>query len=470
MRAQLHSLGRNVLSGLRLALFLPVSRADFRIGVVEYAVLAVFNLLVWLVGSYARSGEGAQFLASAVPALLAYIPIGLLFCLLAAKLLRDEALFAAFAVVLASTDLLFEIAGSLIYLCLDRQWLALPPQASLALYTIYVGWAIACVLRALHVLAGWRVPGARLAALTLTAMVLIMVYIPRDEPWVVPPPVEDAVEVSLFQEELFHAQEGLLDRELDRLSPQRPGEPDLYFLGAAPYARQQTFVLELAAVRKLLEESFDTAGRSVSLMNHASALGAAPLATATNLRLALMDLGDTMNVEEDVLMLFLTSHGSAGHELAFDFPPLQLRQVNPTALSRMLADSGIKWKIIVISACYSGGFIEALKDDNTLVITAADATHTSFGCEAASDYTWFSRAFFDQALREEAGKGSYSFTAAFERAKTLVAEREKEAGYEASNPQMFVGASMKGKLKTLEARLAARAAAGGSAAPSASAP
>ena len=123
----------------------------------------------------------------------------------------------------------------------------------------------------------------------------------------------------------------------------------------------------------------------------------------------------------------------------------------------MLADSGIKWKIIVISACYSGGFIEALKDDNTLILTASDATHTSFGCETDSDFTWFSKAYFDQALREQAQQGRYSFTEAFERAKVLVAEREKAAGHEPSNPQMHLGSAMREKLKELEARLAQRA-------------
>jgi hypothetical protein len=192
-------------------------------------------------------------------------------------------------------------------------------------------------------------------------------------------------------------------------------------------------------------------------MNHQTTLGAVPIASVSNLRMSLAQFGETMNVDEDVLVLFLTTHGSAQHELSFDFPPLQLRQVNPTSLARMLADSGIKWKVIVISACYSGGFIEALKDDNTLVITAADATHTSFGCEAESDFTWFSKAYFDEALRSEADGGGYSFTGAFERAKAAVTEREKAEGYEPSNPQMFVGNAMREKLKALEARLAGMA-------------
>src|SRR5438309_359315 len=132
-------------------------------------------------------------------------------------------------------------------------------------------------------------------------------------------------------------------------------------------------------------------------------------------------------------------------------PPLELAQLTPSALARMLADSGIKWKVIVISACFSGGYIEPLKDDNTLIITSADAFHSSFGCDYESDYTWFSQAFYDEALRD-----TFSFAEAFEAAKETVDDRERAEGYPPSNPQMFEGAAMKKKLAALEKRLAAR--------------
>ena len=95
--------------------------------------------------------------------------------------------------------------------------------------------------------------------------------------------------------------------------------------------------------------------------------------------------------------------------------------------------------------------------ERSLIITASDATRSSFGCEATSEFTWFSRAFFDQALREEAKSGRYSFLAAFERAKQLVADQEKAAGFEPSNPQIHIGTAMREKLKELEARLQERA-------------
>ncbi|MBI2319170.1 MAG: hypothetical protein HYY28_09650 [Betaproteobacteria bacterium] len=89
-----------------------------------------------------------------------------------------------------------------------------------------------------------------------------------------------------------------------------------------------------------------------------------------------------------------------------------------------------------------------MKSIARLIITAAEASRQSFGCEAASDFTWFSRAFFDQALRR-----TFSLTQAFEEAKRSIAERERTHGYEASNPQIALGAAMRAKLASIQQRL-----------------
>jgi hypothetical protein len=103
--------------------------------------------------------------------------------------------------------------------------------------------------------------------------------------------------------------------------------------------------------------------------------------------------------------------------------------------------------VVVGSACYSGNFIEPLKDDNTLIITATDAFNQSFGCGNGEKLTWFGKAYFDDALRR-----TRSFTEAFGLARKEVAQREREQKYTASNPQMYLGAAMRGKLRRLEAQ------------------
>jgi hypothetical protein len=90
--------------------------------------------------------------------------------------------------------------------------------------------------------------------------------------------------------------------------------------------------------------------------------------------------------------------------------------------------------VVVVSACYSGGFIPALRDPDTLVITAARADRASFGCGAESSVTWFGRAWLVEGLNREA-----SFIDAYEYATRRVAEWEKTQDFKASFPQMWRG-------------------------------
>ena len=449
------SLNRNVVAGFRLGLFMRVSRDDFAVGPGHFALLVAFNTLVWIAGSAVRLDFQGSFNAAAMPVMLAGVTVLLLACLFASRLLRDESALVALAVLLSSTDLLFEVAGSLIYFAFEGRWLPDWQYLHFVLYVAYVAWAAASAVRAQVIVVPWGSRGSRGAAALLVLLVLAFAYVPRDEPWRDDPADDEDAPAEILQEDAIHAQGMLLSRDLAALAPQRPGVEDLYFLGVAPYALQDTFATELGTVRELMDRRFDTQGRSLVLVNHPATVTRVPIATAANLRTALAQFGEIMNVEEDVLFLYVTTHGSKDHELSFEWPPLNLRQVNPSMLARMLADSGIRWRVIVLSACYSGGFIETLRDDHTAVITASDADHPSFGCETESNSTWFGRAFFDEALREEAAGGSYSLEAAFERARKTVTEREKSAGYDPSNPQMVLGDALRGKLRSLSSRLAA---------------
>ena len=248
------------------------------------------------------------------------------------------------------------------------------------------------------------------------------------------------------------AQPRLVAGETEALAPQRPGAPDLYFIGFAGYAGQDVFMKEVETVRTLFDERFGTRDRSLLLVNNVSTLDMLPLASVTNLRLALDGVAGKMSLDKDVLFLFLTSHGSRNW-LAVSFPPLGLEDLSARELRRMLDGSGIRWRVIVISACYSGSFIDALKDKRTLIMTAASRNRTSFGCSNENDFTYFGDAYFNQALRHDS-----SFIAAFEEARRLIAAREREEQLTPSEPQIYVGAAMKQKLEGLEERLGHRAA------------
>ncbi len=417
---------------------------DFRVGPGHYALLIAASLAFWLAGGIAREGVPGSFHAQALFVTLAQIPLVLLACLVAARIFRNPALLLAFAVVFTSTDPLFEVAAIIAYHAVRTQ--GLERYGSIVNW-LFIGWALASILRTQWVLTGWRAPRSYAAAALFAVLLGIFVWaLPRTEPW---SGIESRPQQpGMMREDLFHLQGVLLEQRLSELEPERPGIEDLYFVGVAAYGLQDTFAKELRVVKLLMDTRFDTAGRSIALVNHPATLAQAPLATATNLNSALEFLGNNINVEEDLVILFISTHGSPEQELSFHLPPLELNQVNPTMLARMLADSGIKWKVIVLSACYSGGFIEALKDDNTLIITAADAKHSSFGCEYSSDITWFGQAFFQEGLRS-----TYSLEEAFDLAKRSIARREHAEGLEPSNPQIFVGGAIREKLEAIRKRL-----------------
>jgi hypothetical protein len=440
-----HALRCNLVAGVRLATFRPVRPLDYRVSPADFAALFAFGVAVAAAGSFVRGGLPGSFDFGAIPVVLSEVPLVLLACVVVAALLGRRELVLGLGTALIASDPLFEVAGTALMFALE--WLS--PEVGTALGYAFLAWGFAVMLRALLVFGGWRgrptaVAGGVLACL-FAAFVLA---VPRAELWTPAPGAAPAVP-SIADEPLFHRQQRLLDDALADLAPERPGVEDLYFVGVAPYSSQDVFARELGAVRKLFDERFGTAGRSLALVNSPDTLGELPIATATNLRAALGRLGRVLNPEEDVLFLFITSHGDRRHELAFELPPLALAQLTPTALSRMLVDSGIKWKVLVVSACYSGGFVEPLKDANTVVITAADAKSSSFGCESGRDFTYFGRAYFDEALAR-----TFSFTDAFEAAKRAVTEQELAERLAPSSPQIFIGNAVRQKLASLERRLA----------------
>ena len=139
-----------------------------------------------------------------------------------------------------------------------------------------------------------------------------------------------------------------------------------------------------------------------------------------------------MDAENDILLLILTSHGSrAGLAVKAGAREDTLW---PSVLAGMLDHAGVRHRVVIISACYSGIFIPALANADTLVITAADAEHPSFGCRDGARWTYFGEAFFNTAMRR-----STNLRDAFTLARTLVRKRELRNGFEPSNPQIAGG-------------------------------
>jgi len=221
----------------------------------------------------------------------------------------------------------------------------------------------------------------------------------------------------------------LLDEALARV-PRSAPPIQLYSLVLAGDGQQSVFLREADYVSNMLKVRFGARGQ-VTLVNHRDQMATRPMATRENLTRAARTLAERSG-PEDLIFIYLTSHGSQDHQLVLDQPRLQLADLSADELASALAPLKDRDKIIVISACYSGGYIAPLKDERTVIMTAARADRVSFGCSEEADFTYFGDALFAEALNQ-----TDDLKQAFELARSSVAERERREGFEASEPQFW---------------------------------
>ncbi|MFJ2692999.1 C13 family peptidase [Pseudomonas sp. NPDC087336] len=233
----------------------------------------------------------------------------------------------------------------------------------------------------------------------------------------------DSLELGLL------AQGRLLEEALTNVPASTP-TIELYTLTLGGDGKQSVFLRESDYVANMLTSRFGAYGQ-IRLVNHRDHLGDRPMATRETLRRSAQTLAERSG-PEDLIFIYLTSHGTSEHELVLDQPRMELADLPADELAAVLAPLKNRDKIIVISSCYSGGFIPALKDERTLIMTATRADRVSFGCSEEANFTYFGDALFAQALNQ-----TDDLEQAFKLAKATVAERELADNFEASEPQIW---------------------------------
>lgn len=324
-------------------------------------------------------------------------------------------------------------------------------------YLLPVGWLALAVVRfafALSPISAGRRSAVLIASIVLLAAPLGLSFRERGlwttdwEKKVAQYDAERGSSPSAFPEAALYKQPELLRAQFEQLKPNRKGVTDVYLVAVAGYGSQDVFMREVESVAKLFRERFDADGRIVTLVNNPKTALTYPVATQTSLDTTLKQVAAKMDPEEDLLVLFLTSHGSREHHFSLRLGTLDLKDLTPESIRQSLDASGIRNRVVIVSACYAGGFVPALKDDNTLVIAAAAPDKTSFGCSNENEWTYFGKAYFDEALRTNT-----SFTRAFEIAKPAIEQRERKDGVDPSSPTMEEGSAIKVKLAELEKQL-----------------
>jgi hypothetical protein len=235
------------------------------------------------------------------------------------------------------------------------------------------------------------------------------------------------------------AQRALLQAEVASLSPSTKGATGVYAIGIAGWA-EDVFLKELDGGLAAMSGVLPIRGRTLRLVNHRETLQSLPLADGRNFAAAVRAIGKVMNKDDDVLLLLMTSHGEpTGFGLRL--PNGAISELTPQQVAATLNNEGIKNRIVIVSACYAGTFVPPLANDNTIVLTAADAKNTSFGCAPERDWTYFGDAFFRQSVRP-----GRDFQHTFEGARVLIQGWELLDRAPPSNPQAHFGPALVAKL------------------------
>jgi hypothetical protein len=247
---------------------------------------------------------------------------------------------------------------------------------------------------------------------------------------------EEEERFPLTSEELFSMQQDLVQKELEGFIPSKKGNVDIYGVSFGSYGYQDVFLKESKYVSERMKKVLGISNGVLTLINNEKVNEETPLANTTNLKQALNYIKSIIQPEEDIVMIFLTSHGSkkSGLSVSLNYR-YSMNNLSPEKFAEALEQSGIKNKIIIISACHSGIFIPELKDENTLIITASAENKQSYGCSDNAELTFFANAYFKQALDQ-----TTDLVKAFEISKSLIEKREKDEDLSPpSDPQIFIG-------------------------------
>jgi Peptidase C13 family len=406
----------------------------------QVAALLAINLAIWSLLDFVHAPAHAPLALDGLFGWACYLLLALSACALIARAQSratdTRALLVPALAVAPFVLVVFSLASDLPFI---TRWPVLFTLLALA----YLVCLVVRVLGAAYGPVQWR-PALTAIVLVIAAPSIVGVLDLDTRLWV---PEEqastDEADDADQAEALFYDQPARIAAAVARVAPAQHGKPGVYFVGFAGDGSQGVFRRETQFAHEAFGARFGSLERSVLLINDIEDRDSYPLASVSGLEQTLKVLAARMDAEEDVLVLFLSSHGSEDG-LEVENGSLPLAQLAPEDVREALDASGIRWRVVVVSACHSGVFVDALKSDTTAIITASDTVHDSFGCEDDRELTWFGEALLKDSL-----PGSSSLEDAFHKAAGLIAHREDVEHQTHSNPQLYVGELMQKKLAEL---------------------
>jgi hypothetical protein len=409
---------------------------------VPATLMTLLAVGTWMIFDRRENGPDAEFYVYGLPTLAWYLLGGLAVAWVLGRTSFPRVALPR-AIVIAAlgswlTILYFNLAGAV-----ESRWVAIALGVAGVFYAIaYFGRAARALTGQSQSWAGVGTFAASVAFLWITEALWVypMAWTPSGDE------TEELVDSYENTEPLFFAQRDRVDAALAAVGVNNPAEVELFFVGFAGFGNEKVFAEEIKFAARGVAERYPNTVGSVLLLNDARDFYGAPFATASTLRYTLRGVAAKMDLDNDVLFLALSSHGSPEWELSVTNGGLPLADIDAEDLVAALDDAGIKWRVIVISACYAGGFIDALQDPYTIVLAAAASDRTSFGCTNERELTYFGEAFYRDSLPLDV-----PLREAFALTEQRVLAREAAEGIvRQSQPMAFFGSDVERKLAAFE--------------------
>lgn len=445
MRDTINGLGRNLASGLRLALFMRVDRGSFRISAAQLVLVVLVSAAIDIDSDWVRAAREARFSILGLHGELFALGLLALSSAVLAALRRDRDLYLALPTVILASFPAIQLVHLLPALRGAENAVSELTRQTFE-YAIFA-WMLLLAMRAVYVCIDAQRSHRRVFAVAGGLLVITPIWFaplvgPLDPWWREFDSVQnDPNAVSPASEAVLAAQEFMMDRALDQLQDERPGIIDVYFVGFAPDARRPGFVTDVDMAQRAMDERWHTSGRSVVLVNSPLTVAERPFATITHLRQVLLEIGDVIDPDDDIVVLYLTGSSGTAHTLNAVNPPLELVGLSPQGLKQLLDAAGIRWRVIVVSTCYAGAWADALKDDETAVVASSASDVRGDDCNGSIAPSSFGQAFFVNGMRR-----SDDIVQAFEAAGKSLAERH------APEPVMTMGPALAEHLKALRSK------------------
>lgn len=157
------------------------------------------------------------------------------------------------------------------------------------------------------------------------------------------------------------------------------------------------------------------------------------LATGDVLRTSLSNLNksfESLELQpEDSCLLYMTSHGTPQGYYIRGSATITPAQLNAT----LTKHCGSRPTVVIVSACYSGVFLEqGMSQPNRVILTAARKDRTSFGCGSEFQYTYYDACVLDNF------NSSTSWESLYKNVSSCVTKKEGSS-FKPSLPQGFFG-------------------------------